>query len=272
MILTTPVIRRLHREHPHAEIIVQTAYPDVFKNNPHVVYAGAVEEPIGSYYRMIDLDLAYEKRPNLHIVEAYMEEAFGDVGRPDDLQQELFTSHSTPSPLFGDKRNYVAVHATVAGWANRTLPRSTWISTIIMLRAAGLWPILVGSPRDDIPSLPVTRCITTDIAALVALISGVGCFVGSDSGLLHVAGATDTPIVGVFTCAKPGTRLPIRGGVLGKDCGAIVPGLDCWGCLARRPPPVTTEFCERGDNACVDDIGATVIVDGVLHLMNKARE
>jgi ADP-heptose:LPS heptosyltransferase len=257
--------------HPDAEIVVQTAYPDVFRWNPNVdqVVSGA---PDGSFYRMIDLDLAYEKLPNLHIVEAYMEEAFGDVGRREDLQQELFTTKVLSPPLFGDRKRYVAVHATVAGWANRTLSRSTWTEVIKLLRAAGLWPILVGSPRDDLPSLAVTRFITTDIAALVALISGVGCFVGSDSGVLHVAGATDTPIVGVFTCAKPDTRLPIRGGIIGKDCRAIEPDLDCKGCLARRPPPVTAEFCERGDNACVDVIQAADIADAVFDLINKARE
>lgn len=270
MILITPVIRRLRKQHPDAEIIVQTAYPDVFKGNPHVTYAGPAADPSAAYYRMIDLDLAYEKRPNLHIVEAYMTEAFGDVGRREDLQQELF--YAATSSLFGDHTRYVAVHATVAGWSNRTLSRSTWTEVIKLLRAAGLWPILVGSPRDDIPSLPVTRFITTDIAALVALIDGVGCFVGSDSGVLHVAGATSTPIVGVFTCATPATRLPIRGGILGKDCRAIEPALDCKGCLARRPPPVTTEFCKRGDNACVDVIQAADIADAVFDLINKARE
>jgi len=75
VILTTPIIRRLRRENPDAKIIVQTMYPDVFRNNPHVneIIQTPTAQHIDNY---IELNLAYERRPNMHIVDAYMAEAF----------------------------------------------------------------------------------------------------------------------------------------------------------------------------------------------------
>lgn len=256
VILTTPIVRRLRRENPTESISVITAYGDVFRNNPHL------GNPLASNIypiNRIDLDLAYEKRPELHIVQAYMQEAFGDMGEPEDRQQELFFPRRSASG-----RRCVAVHATVAGWANRTLPRATWTAVVEGLRAANLWPILVGTVRDALPAIDVSRFFADDILAQAQFISQCDCFVGSDSGLLHAAGATDTPIVGVFTCAKPELRLPWRHGQLGWKCTAITPDIDCIGCMSRRDAPVTTEFCERGDNLCVQLVQADVIVAAVL--------
>lgn len=264
VVLTTPIVRRLRRENPTADIAVVTAYPDVFRYSQRNI-TSPLDLPID---RLIDLDFCYEEQPDLHIVQAYMLKAFGDLGNPDDLQQELFFPKRT---MFSYDRKFVAVHAAVAGWANRTLPRATWAAVVTGLRKAGLWPILVGSPRDDVPDSDVTRFFSTDILAQAGLIDGCAAFVGSDSGLLHVAGATSTPIIGVFTCARPETRLPWRGGVCGGGCTAIVPDLACVGCLARRPPPVTTEYCERGDTACVDLVRAESIIEAVIETVDSRR-
>jgi len=260
VVMATPVVRRLRRENSYARIFVQTAYPDVFKDNPHVDMVlpdeGGERVPIN---RLVDLDLAYERRPDMHVVEAYMLEAFGDTGERSDRRQELFFDRSSMSGIAG--KGYVAVHAAVAGWRNRTLPRDTWKEVLHRLNVAGLSVILIGTERDAIPGY--LSFLVPDIHAQASLIQSCVCFVGSDSGLLHVAGATDTPIVGVFTSARPEYRLPFR-----EDCAAVVPpGLDCLGCLARQPVPSTTESCERGDLACVGAVRATDIVDAVLKLI-----
>jgi len=261
VILTTPIIRRLRRENPTASIGVLTAYGDVFANSPHLDIS-ALADP--QNVRHIMLDLAYERRPGLHIVQAYMQEAFGDLGEPDDLQQELFFPRHDP---LSAKQHYVAVHAAVAGWANRTLPRATWRAVIDGLRKAELWPVLVGSPRDLIPDYPVTAFLSSNVLAQASFIDTCACFVGSDSAMLHVAGATDVPIVGIFTCALPWLRLPYRQGKLGGNCMAVVPDLDCIGCLHERPPPVTTEACQRGDMLCVSSVDPDEIIAAVLALV-----
>ena len=271
VVLTTPVIRRLRRENPDAEIAVQTAYPGVFARSPHRVATLPPGPPPypwtehGGVGRTIDLDLAYERRPTTHIVNAFMLNAFGDEGEPGDRGQELAYEKLDQWPA---KPRVVVVHAAKAGWRNRTLPEATWVEAVNLLRAAGCFPIVVGTMRDALPKARCAAFHSEDALATAALIARAACFVGSDSGLLHVAGATDVPIVGVFTCALAETRLPWRNGTLGERCEAVVPPLDCVGCLARAPIPATAESCERGDIACVTAVTAEAIVSAALRLMD----
>lgn len=248
VILTTPVIRRLRQENKDADIWMRTGYPEVFKNNPHCTVTA--ENPPAHKY--INLDLAYEKQPSMHVVEAYMMEAFGDTGFSDaSKQQELYFNTKSSLPR-GVKRRFVAVHAAHAGWRNRTFSREFWAKVVRDIHDAGFWPVLLGTPNDDIGpafDVPGSRCLIPDIHAQASIISQCVCFVGSDSSLMHVAGATQTPIVGIFTSVKPEYRLPFRPHTPSR---AVLPvGLTCLGCQERAPVPSTTEVCERGDVICV---------------------
>lgn len=268
VVLTTPIVRRLRRENPDADITVQTLYPDVYRGNPHAVATNTNVDGT-QFDRFVNLDLAYEARPGMHIVEAYMTEAFGDVGDPEDCQQELFYNDRPLFPRESD-RKMIAVHAGRAGWANRTLPSSTWVEVCRLLREEGLWPILVGTDRDALPGAKATAFLSTDVLAQARLIASCHCFVGSDTGLLHVAGATGVPIVGVFTCARPALRAPWRNGAVGGGCYSVAPKLGCIYCLERQPAPATTETCERGDIACVRMVEPDEIVRAVMIQIEKA--
>jgi len=258
VILTTPIVRRLRRTHPQAEIVVETAYPEVYRNNPHATIATSAQCD-----RCIVLDRAYEWRPSMHIVEAYMLEAFGDTGEPRDRQQELFPP---PNVNILKSKRCVAVHAAQAGWKNRTLPSATWVAVCEGLKRVGLWPILVGSERDALPEAQATCFHVPDLLTQTSLIANCRCFVGSDTSLLHAAGATATPIVGIFTSVWPKFRLPWRDGVLGANCRVVMPNLTCLGCQERAPVPNIVEVCERGDIACVERVTAADIVHAVVEL------
>ena len=268
VVLATPIVRRLRRENPDADIAVQTGYPDVFRGSPHRIAVFPAGAPLpypwtkeGGLDRTVELDLAYERRPHLHIAEAYMTEAFGDPGKPGDLRQELAFSPPAPWPV---GRRVVAVHAAKAGWRNRTLPEGTWLDVVVGLRAAGFFPLLVGTMRDALPRAKAAAFHSADVIAQAGMIARCCCFVGSDSGLLHVAGATDTSIVGVFTCAAPSLRWPLREP---WNFAAVAPELGCVGCLARAPVPATTESCERSDIACVREVRVAAIVAAVVRLV-----
>ncbi|MDA8253739.1 MAG: glycosyltransferase family 9 protein [Rhodospirillales bacterium] len=245
VVLATPILRRLRREYPDAHLTVHTACPEVFADNPHVNAVNAA----GPFDRVIDLDLAYEKRPDLHVVDAYWLEAFGDTGDPADMQQVLPSAPAGAPVLAGP---YVVLHAPMLGWRSRVLPMPFWDAVAAGLRARGLAPVFVGRRPDYAAGrsggLDLRDRLT--LGALRAVIDRATAFVGMDSGLLHVAGATMTPIVGVFTCALPERRLPWRTGVLGYRCASVQPDLPCLGCLHEIPPPVTTMTCRRGDTAC----------------------
>ena len=270
MILTTPVVRRLRLENPGAEIGVQTAYPDVFRNSPHKVATldpGNLPYPWterGGCDRTMDLDLVYERQPRTHIVQAYMEAAFGllNAGLPATWQQEI--SYDPPAAM---PKGVVAVHAARTGWRNRTLPAATWFAVTVLLRREGWFPLLVGGSHETVPEARAASALGASLHAQVAMISRCAAFIGSDSALLHAAGATDVPIVGVFTSVRPEVRLPWRRGQLGWNCEAVMPLLECVGCHADQPVPSTTESCARGDLACVKTVQAEDIVAALERLM-----
>lgn len=49
------------------------------------------------------------------------------------------------------------------------------------------------------------------------------CLIAIDCGLMHVAGCTDTPIIGGYTSVDPVLRLPYRNNELGHNCFPVVP-------------------------------------------------
>lgn len=266
VILTTPIIARLRETYPAAAITVATYYREVFNNNPNVTFVVLPDLPdITKFDIVYDLDLVYERSPSTHIVYAYMQHVFGDDGTAEwDLQQKLYLNK--PRAQYFAHGKYVAVHPAVAGWANRTLPRDTWVKLCKLLKAQGYQPIVVGSQRDMI-ELEAPSFWVPDIHAHMQLYQAACCFVGSDSALIHVAGATQVPIVGVFTCVKPQYRLPIRRGQMGWNCMAVMPDLPCVGCQERQPAPTMVESCERGDVACVKSVLAVDIFRAIEQLI-----
>jgi ADP-heptose:LPS heptosyltransferase len=257
VILATPIVRRLRRENPSAQIWMQTAYPNVFDGNVHLN-----PPPIESVDRYIDLDLAYERRPHMHTVCAYMQQAFGDDGDPADRQQELFYRLDIP---FTVPRPFVVVHATGVSWRSKIRSPQWWRDVHTQLRQAGFTTVAIGTPGDFADGAQIDARQQNHLPTLAGLMHQAACFVGVDSGPLHIAGATDVPIVSLFTVCRPELRLPWRGGEVGRDCLALTPSLDCVGCLHEAPPPVTMLGCRRGDYACVADTSIPVerVVDAV---------
>lgn len=67
------------------------------------------------------------------------------------------------------------------------------------------------------------------------IIAGAKAIVGLDNGLLHVAGCTQTPIVGAYTTVESIYRLPYRNNKLGDNCFVVEPdeSLKCKFCQSN---------------------------------------
>lgn len=261
VLLTTPVARRLREElGPDAVINVATDCGSVYQNNPHVDAVFPSTHPRGGYDRVVDLNLAYEREPQQHVIDAYSKVAFGAAG---DYDKSTVLS---PSPLdveaverriaeagFNPRRTVVLHMAQT--WKNRTWPAELWRQTVDRLLAADLTVVQVGSAADfrftsALPGL-VDWINALSLHQIAALCSRVAVFCGNDSGLLHVAGTTGVKIVGLFTSALGAYRVPWREGRYGAGVTVVEPPIDCKGCLHREPPPVVYCDCRRGDFACL---------------------
>jgi SAM-dependent methyltransferase len=251
VIMTTPVAARLrHLLGPDAIINIETGQLGVYIDNPHVNGVN-VPEPAGGYQRVIDLDLAYERRPRMHAIDAFMLEAFADARWP-AKQAYIHKASIAELPSLPWHRA-VALHAAVTS-RNRTFPRFFWEAVLDGIKSAGLIPVTLGARGDySWPEMEGIVDLThkLSIQQVASVIDSCSCFISGDTGLLQVAGSTATPIVGLYTSVRPEYRMPWREGILGWQVTPLAPVLDCMGCVADEPPPITSCECRRSDYVCV---------------------
>ena len=264
VILAEPIVRKL-AEMFGQPVTVLTAYPQVFAGNPAANTAPLL--PL-SMYGVIDLDLAYEKHPNMHIVDAYAEQVceyipYFTLGAHEKRQRLVFDELDN-LPGF-DWPRVVTIHPAVS-WPSRTLSREVWRGVANGLIERNYIPLFLGGGRDyQFPEFDDLHGCTS-LREVAQMIAASACFIGMDSALLHVAGATDTPIAGVFGPVDPRYRLPYGR----SDCAVVGADLLCLGCLHSLPPPVTNLECGREPsekNLCCASITADKILNAFDVLM-----
>jgi lipopolysaccharide heptosyltransferase II len=103
----------------------------------------------------------------------------------------------------------------------------------------------------------IARCGEFDLAELRALIGRAVLYVGGDSGPLHIAGTTRTPVVGLYGPTLPARSAPWRDPSIGSEAVEIT-GLACRPCDQRR--------CVHGDFRCLTSITS----DGVIAAADRA--
>lgn len=255
VILTTPIIKRLYGE--GWSVDVTTECVEVFKNNPYVheIFNENWGNPILTYelkklnrpVNIIDLDLAYEKNPKMHIIDAYSLEAFGDTKT--EKQTYLYLTEEggkKAKELLQGFRSFICIHMGV-GWENRTWPYKSW-EAFISKFPVSVSTVLVGSGKDFSIEWLKTNHLNllgkTDYHTLCSVIERAKLFIGSDSAPLHIAQSFGVPSIGLYTSAKAEYRA--------LKVLAVTPDIDCYGCLHDEKPPVTYCGCRRGDFKCLD--------------------
>lgn len=123
---------------------------------------------------------------------------------------------------------------TRAWHAKHLLETASWV------QGQGYEPVFIGKTDIDAQviktSLPVRIGFgydlrnKTTVAELASILGQAKAVVGLDSGPIHLAGTTNTPIVCGYTSVSPEFRVPIRPI---SDTQAIVPELPCIGCESK---------------------------------------
>lgn len=268
VILTTGIVRELSRQYRGQVLIdVATSYPAVFANNPHIRHVIAPNQPISidGYDRIINLDSAYERNPHLHIAEAYATVAFGGIGMP--LGPELFPDHASITRIntlcSRINRRFVVLHARNAPYfPARNFSSAFWREVVEGMLADGdCCVVTIGSESDfqfagaNIHSLHNQL----GLQETLLLVEQAELFIGVDSGMLHIAACTQTPIVGLFTQALPEYRQPI-----GREApfNPVSPALPCIGCI--HEPSTTAALaatgCPANDLACTQSIPPSTVI------------
>lgn len=279
VIWTTPIVRALRQRDPACQVVVSTQYPQVFANNPLVA---GVLPPFcdeAGFDRVIDLNGAYERRRQAHVLAAYAAEAGVAVAEP---RPELHPSPADFRPLraaiaakgWAERgiERVIAVHMA-ANSPDRIWPLGHWTAFLLQLLAdPGLAVIALGSGKDfdlsvdgapeDLGRRVVSLVRKTSIAETAAAVALADLLVAPDSGVSHMAPALGTRAVVLYGMTDPNRYLPLGGTSEGLWTTA-----ECRGCIqdlpADRPP-----LCRLGRAHCYDLIGP----DEVLQAARRALE
>jgi len=98
-----------------------------------------------------------------------------------------------------------------------------------------------------------------DLAELRALIERSRLFIGGDSGPLHIAATTSTPIVGIYGPTEPARSAPWRDPRFPTESVEIA-GLPCRPCDQR--------VCEPGDFRCLTTLKPEDVLSAAMRAMN----
>lgn len=275
VICATPILREIKSRDPSSLIDVQSEVGVILAGNPNINEVTRKTDSARVYDKVVDLDLAYEIRPDMHIIDAFAIAAFGST--INERWTELHYTSEDKAVVDRilevariNPKSAILIHAA-RSWENRTFSSDFW--TAVCQKMAVNFPslVLLGG-KDDVPVGP-SNAVTSLVGRLsinqtAYLMSESLCLVGSDSSLLHVAGTTNIPIVGLFTTAKSDYRLPFRNGCLGYRTVALIPSIECYGCLHRMPPPAIYADCDRGDRFCLSQIRPEDVVRAVAELID----
>lgn len=247
LLMLTPVISEMRRQHRDLEISIQTAAPEAIRQ---CGMAALSREPD------VDLDGCYERKPWLHPTLAFAE-AIGVDGfgyRP------IFKPESTHRYEAKAERpigRYAFLHTNIgnaADWPGRQWNGFLGVSTELTKRGWNVrWCDGSGFPT---------------LSRLAAEIEQADLFVGLDSAPMHLARAAEIPTVGIFGSIDPKLRLTpgcaFERGVTARKVG-------CLGCHHVRPAPVATGLCFRDRIYCMEKIELEDVIEAIEQVLEAKR-
>jgi len=267
-VLVTGIIDYIAKNYPYIEIHVLTGCPKVFKGNPNI--RRVTSDPVT--FRcdvLIDLDMEYEKYPNVSIAESYFNKIFGSKTNTLPI---LYSDELVNYPIIpNDGEKIFALHMAVS-WPSRTLNIGRWNEVIKHILSLGHQILILGTDNDmgsmiDDDQIKDLRGQTT-IMECHQLIKHSDCFISTDSSLFHVASATDTPIIEIFSCVSPHTRISRT-----INVKAVVPPENvCRYKLSEEKEVVTYHECQFDDERqfeCIKSITAESIIKPINYLLEN---
>ena len=149
----------------------------------------------------------------------------------------------------------VGLHLGADFGSSKLWPVVRVIEGCLALDAAGLTPVLLGSPRDTesadavIAATGVASIVGRDDPALLpAVLTEIGALVAGDTGVSHLAAALGTPVVALFGPTDPALSAP-RGAAT-----VLTHAVPCAPCFYRTCPI---------EHPCLAGVSSTQVVDAV---------
>ena len=229
LICATPTIKKLHDSYQR-NITVISQMPELFKNNPYVeksFKASSVDMTYiqsnyivhNSFYLVGKKDeRGVEMKHNMMDIRQFHAIHLGFMLGEDEL--ECYYRPIEPKKNFVHEK-YAVIHP-VNSWPNRTWSQDNWLKLVDELIKWGYSVVAVGKDSSETGFFNVDKPVhemndkvinlmnQTSISETWHLINDAAVVITMDSGILHLAGTTETPIVELGSPINPEFRRPRR--------------------------------------------------------------
>lgn len=224
----SPVLRKLYFAYGR-KISIVTHHPLIFKNSPYVDYVYNPDDfqPDSEFEVFRTFDVGYGdngvcNKHNAIDIRQFHAINLGFMLNPDEMGLEFHPDEFENIHDLPEK--YVLIHP-VQNWESRTWGRDKWILLTQALNKSGISVVSVGRDSSEIGGSDVQKPTfnfdidlginlqnKTTLSQTWWLIEKSSCFVTMDSGLLHLAGTTDSNIVQLGSSINNDFRAPYRNG------------------------------------------------------------
>lgn len=269
-ICATPLLRKLHKSYGE-KIHVFTFQPLVFESNPYAASVSEIKKDLNelindlkNQYEVFSsfIDIQPEGKPerkhNTYDIRQYHATELGMMLLPQELDCDYFPNQNFNIQL---PEKYVCIHSA-STWPSRTWSQDKFQELTNKLNDLGIAVVSIGKNSSETGFWGKQNKNTYNIEIkrglnLVNKLSLNECwhvinrsnlFVTMDSGLLHLAGTTETFILQLGSSIHPSLRAPYRNGKQAYNhiyvkgpcdlfCGSDVKyGIPEWGTIHGVPP------------------------------------
>lgn len=271
LISATPTIAKLAKAYG-TKIMVLSKIPELFRLNPNVYKSYKTSSVNHDYIKSNFIvhnsfynvgkknERGIEYKHNMIDIRQFHAINLGFTLREEEMDCFYSPTESLKHPL-PDGR-YIVIHP-VQSWASRTWKRENWLELSEKMMQKGYIVVAIGKddsetgffnvqkPVMDIDGKGIINYMNkTSISDCWHLINTAECLITMDSGILHLAGTTDTRIIHLGSSINPKFRTPFRNGsqqykyaYVSGGCGLLCAsdmkyGVKQWGNIQGVPPLV----------------------------------
>jgi ADP-heptose:LPS heptosyltransferase len=222
----TPTLRKLYNSYGK-KISVATHQPEIFKNNPYVdnIFNEITDDIKNDYEVFESFNIGYHPngicyKHNAMDIRQFHAVNLGFMLTKDEMSMDYFPDEV--ESIEGLPEKYVLIHP-VQNWNSRTWDKKKWQMLTKLLNERGIAVISVGKDSSELGGSNVDKPVfnfnidiglnlmnQTTLSQTWWLINSAMCFITMDSGLLHLAGTTDSEIIQLGSSIHPQFRAPYR--------------------------------------------------------------
>lgn len=227
----TPTLRKISNSYNN-KISVISHHQEIFYNLPYIEntfqYSPEILDQIKKTYEIHStFDIFYKdsgvcNKHNVMDIRQLHAISLGFMLTTDEMTLDYIPNKDVILPQLPEK--YVLIHP-VQNWNSRTWPAKNWQMLTKLLNEIGIHVISIGKDSSELGGSNVNKPVfdfdikfglnlmnQTTMSQTWHLINNSMCFVTMDSGLLHLAGTTDSEIIQLGSSINPEFRSPYRNG------------------------------------------------------------